>query len=290
MHAAAADFGGKQRVVRATCDDEDQEPNGDAESTFPRGIEPCVKRWPFPKIHQSRNSEFPHSYRMDKYPHGLAVIINNEKFKTKKYREGSRKDEGSLLDTFQHLGYIVRVYRDCTKERIENIMKSISQEDHSQYDSFVCCILSHGTDLGEIYSVDEKFFLIDDIAEENFNANCCGSLAGKPKIFFVQACRGNKKDEGARIEEDSGVTIPSAADFFFGYATPKGATAYRDCDYGSWYVFELSSVFNEHFHSLSLLQMMMEVHHNVARKYEIKCTKYKQAPEFACRLTKEVFF
>lgn len=67
---------------------------------------------------------------------------------------------------------------------------------------------------------------------ENFTADNCVTLAGKPKLFFVNACRGKKKDAGIRFfrgrtEADSSskptsYKIPKHADFLMAYSTVDG--------------------------------------------------------------------
>ena len=59
-----------------------------------------------------------------------------------------------------------------------------ARADHTNADCFVCCVLSHG-DEGVIYGCDGTLKVDDLIA--NFKPNALAtSLAGKPKIFFIQ--------------------------------------------------------------------------------------------------------
>ena len=58
--------------------------------------------------------------------------------------------------------------------------------DHSDYDAFACCFLTHGK-LGVLYTSDAKPIRILDIVEY-FDDLHCESLRGKPKMFFIQAC------------------------------------------------------------------------------------------------------
>lgn len=74
------------------------------------------------------------------------------------------------------------------------LLKVAINVDHSRYDCFVCCILSHGV-LGSIYGVDGKTVEIKDLTNF-FKGASCKSLQGKPKIFFIQACQGKDKQVG----------------------------------------------------------------------------------------------
>lgn len=61
----------------------------------------------------------------------------------------------------------------------------MSKLDHSNYDAFIFCILSHGEE-GVVYGTD------DTVPVEKITSRfkSTASLAGKPKIFFFQACQG----------------------------------------------------------------------------------------------------
>ena len=66
--------------------------------------------------------------------------------------------------------------------------------DHKDYDCFVCCILSHGV-LSHLYGTNGRLVPIKDLTSV-FQTNRCPSLAGKPKLFFLQACQGRDKMAG----------------------------------------------------------------------------------------------
>ena len=66
--------------------------------------------------------------------------------------------------------------------------------DHTNYDCFVCCILSHGT-TGHIYGADGNLVNISDLTGP-LKSVVCPTLAGKPKLFFIQACQGREKQPG----------------------------------------------------------------------------------------------
>jgi len=60
----------------------------------------------------------------------------------------------------------------------------------SSYASMALCILSHGGD-GVIYGTDWERVRMNDL-KYSFNHKQCPELSGKPKLFVVQACRGEK--------------------------------------------------------------------------------------------------
>ena len=54
---------------------------------------------------------------------------------------------------------------------------------------------------GGIYGVNGRFLEIKDLTS-CFKAVQCPSLAGKPKLFFLQACQGRAKQQGIHNQID----------------------------------------------------------------------------------------
>ena len=250
-------------------------------------------------------------YSMKTFPHGIALIINNEQFSSQSNREGTAIDERNLTHAFRFLGYRVEIHRNLESKEMLGIMTEMGRRHHDQYDSFVCCILSHGKE-GHIFGTDSVMVSLDDLSKK-VDANHCPSLGGKPKLFFLQACRGKMKEEavrvgtdagdeppqpsepvrvatdvGTRVATDSDTEIPATADFFFGYATPLGFVAWRDLDHGSWYIAELCKALCELSTHASLSDIMTRVRYEVGRGYEN--IGYRMSPETTNRLQKNVFF
>jgi hypothetical protein len=63
-------------------------------------------------------------------------------------------------------------------------------EDHRHFDSCVVVVLSHG-EYEEIIGADDGRLSIHEFLS-CLNARNAPLLAGKPKIFIIQACRGCK--------------------------------------------------------------------------------------------------
>ena len=140
-------------------------------------------------------------YPMNKTPHGIAVIINNFKFHSSPDRRGSQVDEDNLRVTWEYLQYDVLILRNLTASELTHQLMEIALKSHEKYDSFVCCILSHGSSDDGVYGVDSKTVKIIDIACL-FKAHFCPTLAGKPKLFFIQSERGNDEDKGTVVQKD----------------------------------------------------------------------------------------
>lgn len=86
-------------------------------------------------------------------------------------------------------------------------------------------VLSHG-ELGILYARDTPYK--PECLWSPFTADKCPTLAGKPKMFFIQACQGDKLDGGVnmcRTETDgqnNSYRIPTQADFLIAYSTVPG--------------------------------------------------------------------
>ena len=98
-------------------------------------------------------------------------------------RNGTDTDRDNLQMTLGHLDFEVHVYNDLPYKKMENILEELSRDDHSDADCIAVAILSHGGN-GFLYSFDQQFK--PDQLWTHFVAEKCPTLAGKPKIFFVQ--------------------------------------------------------------------------------------------------------
>ncbi|KAJ8303777.1 hypothetical protein KUTeg_018700 [Tegillarca granosa] len=191
------------------------------------------------------------TYPMKNRVRGRVLIINNIHFlgkakntgKSLSYRDGSAHDEELITDLFSQLHFIIVTHGDKTADEMRQIVeKEKSNPDHVNADCFICVIMSHGCHEG-IYGVDGDVINLETLSSR-FDPKNCPALNEKPKLFFVQACRGedgveNKRDGDdvdslkagfSKIQLDSemsnnpiitGVpTVHSAADFLTAYATP----------------------------------------------------------------------
>ncbi|XP_053315404.1 caspase-3 [Spea bombifrons] len=249
-----------------------------------------------------KNSKLAHlfKYRMDYPEMGHCIIINNKNFHPSTRmgtRSGTDTDARKLYETFKCFGYQVKVLNDQKCSDIFGLLKKVSEEDHSKRSSFVCVLLSHGED-GLIYGVDDCL-PIKNITNL-FRGDRCKTLVGKPKIFFIQACRGTDLDPG--VETDSGsepsgepTRIPVEADFLYAYSTVPGYYSWRNTSNGSWFVQSLCEMLKLHSSRLDLLQILTCVNHMVAVEFE-SCSSSaefhgkKQIPCVVSMLTKSLYF
>jgi hypothetical protein len=128
---------------------------------------------------------------------GYAVIINNYSFHNQRTgrpepRLGSDLDVKKISSTLERLRFklhdpIVDVTTDQLSDKLREILKL--KDLFEKYSCFACFIMSHGNDRGEIYGIDWKTLRLNEDIVYKFRD--CETLHGKPKLFFVQACRGD---------------------------------------------------------------------------------------------------
>ncbi|XP_076855421.1 caspase-7 isoform X2 [Brachyhypopomus gauderio] len=258
-----------------------------------------------PEIHYRITSPA-FQYKMNHKQVGKCVIVNNKNFDERtgmNVRNGTDRDAAELYSSFRKLGFEVSIYNDLTCLNMMRLMEQVSDEDHSDRSCFACVLLSHG-DEGQIYGTDGVMPIKN--VTSLFRGDMCTSLVGKPKLFFIQACRGSEFDDG--IQTDSGPSndtmetdaspkqkIPVEADFLFAYSTVPGYYSWRNPGRGSWFIQALCSILNECGRKLEIMQILTRVNHMVATSFESWSDdpRYSQKKQISCvvsMLTKELYF
>ena len=259
-------------------------------------------------------------YPMKCKPHGWCLIINNVDFENQCRRSGSDLDAERLEELFVKLQYKVKMCRNQTSKQLrETLFQFAKMSDHKTADSVVICLLSHGLE-GQIFGVDGVLVSIPDLLAM-VNGYMAKDLIGKPKLFFIQACRGSDYDHGADMT-DSGVsandeensvkcttaelltaaipndkaeilfepeTLPAEADMLVAYSTVPGYVSWSNLQKGSWFVQAIVDVFGAYADKEDVVSMLIRVNGKVAREFE-SFNRKKQIPAPVLMLTKKVFF
>nr|XP_025964807.1 caspase-9 [Dromaius novaehollandiae] len=267
-----------------------------------------------------RNSDLLYDLKAD--PCGYCLILNNVNFSRDSdllTRAGSNIDCEKLEKRFKSLHFNVLTRQDLKAQEIVWELQKLARLDHSALDCCLVVILSHGCQTshiqfpGGIYGTDGKAIPVEKIVNY-FNGSHCPSLRGKPKLFFIQACGGEQKDQGFEVESDSPgdearrvsvesdatpfqapsgasdepdavASLPTPSDILVSYSTFPGFVSWRDRLSGSWYVETLDNVLDQYAHSEDLLNMLLRVADAVSAK-----GKYKQIPGCFNFLRKRFFF
>lgn len=254
-------------------------------------------------------------YTLIHVPRGFCVIINNEKFPdtTLRDRAGTQQDANALNTVFRRLGFEVFVHNNLTSKAIRDTIQELRMKDFSNHDALVVCVLSHGEN-GCVFGTDEQKVLLHDLTKP-FTSGRTPSLAGKPKLFFIQACQGSDYQMGSslprssspggeeravmeertprQLEEDSGpvyniATVPWDADFLIGMATVPEYKSFRHTVTGSIYIQELCRQLTRSAESPvedDILTVLTRVNREVSKGNYLS---YKQMPEPKYTLTKKL--
>ena len=244
-------------------------------------------------------------YEMTRKPHGLAIIFVNSKFDQNpqapklflKERAGAEKDEEHFVSMFKFLGYSTLVHRNQSSAEMFAKMEELNQMDHSNYDSLVVCISSHGNQRA-IYGSDSVEVIRDEFCN---SIKSCPSLKGKPKLFFIQACRlpvvnadSNKDGEEGEATPMTTAVHPDADMLIANASTPDNA-AYISPYQGSWFAASLKRKLTNPalVYSRTLSQLLQEVNREVCKQIGLMKNEdetVNQCVEVTTRLRKGVTF
>ncbi|KAB0402241.1 hypothetical protein E2I00_013706 [Balaenoptera physalus] len=246
------------------------------------------------------------AYVLNADPCGHCLIINNVNFCHEsglKTRTGSNIDCERMQQRFHLLHFVVEVKCNLTAKQMVQALGELARRDHSALDCCVVVILSHGCQAshlqfpGAVYGMDGYPVSVEKIVNI-FNGTGCPSLGGKPKLFFIQACGGEQKDQGFEVASTSpedrtpdSDPEPDATPFQEGPVTfdrPDAVSSFvswRDTKSGSWYIETLDSIFEQWAHCEDLQTLLLRVANAVSVK-----GIYKQIPGCFNFLRKKLFF
>lgn len=173
----------------------------------------------------------------------------------------------------------------------------VLQIDHTDNDCLVVVIMTHGKSNGVVAASDGVFELRE--IWDKFKGH--KSLLGKPKLFFVQACRGMNVTKGIDIPnqlvpdaENNTISIPEFADNLVMYSTCSDTISIRENETGTWFIQELCNQLKNNFTS-DLLSVLTVVSRKIALKNGViqlngEFVQAKQLPITMTSLTKKIYF
>lgn len=243
-------------------------------------------------------------YPMDNKKRGICLIIEHDTFSPNlqlSNRKGSEVDLHATNEVFTQLGFEVHIHKNLNYADVTQLLdQTASLVDHSDSDCFALVLLSHGN-MGTVYAYDcpyptQKLW-------EPFTADKAPSLAGKPKLFFLQACQGSEMDKGVAVlkatSSDAAFAsykIPIHSDFLIAHSTITGFYSWRNTSQGSWFIQSLIQVIvQEDASKRDLLSLLTQVSNRVANEYESSSSRRdfnfkKQTPFFYSTLTLKLYF
>ena len=134
--------------------------------------------------------------------------------------------------------------------------------------------------------MDDETISVEEIV--SYFKECNGHL-GKPKLFFIQACRNDDDidDDSTGVSYKKNLCPPDSSDILVAYSTVEGELSYRDRRKGSWFIQTLIKQITTYAHDAHLMDIMIAVNKDIA---ESELGGYRQMPQQVSTLTKFVYF
>lgn len=208
--------------------------------------------------------------------------------------------EGTIsgISDFSHLQFFLICY-PILQELLGKIT-SFRDELNTIKDEIGCCIvtlMSHG-EKGFIKMKDGEKVSLEDIFEM-FNNKNCPALQEKPKIFIIQACRGERKDNGVETDDEAMDTddvsetrrLPTFSDYFIIYPTQADHVALRHPRNGSVMIEAMIEVFKQYGNKWHIADFFTRVNNIVVHtEFHLQKEPIKVSLVMESTLTKSVYF
>uniref|UniRef100_A0A1I8IJR4 Caspase-14 n=1 Tax=Macrostomum lignano TaxID=282301 RepID=A0A1I8IJR4_9PLAT len=246
-------------------------------------------------------------------PQGFCLIININAYSAgsgEEERKGSERDVERVRKLFRKLSFTIMEKQNPTTAEIDDFLNETKKsKELAKHGSFVCFLMAHGRkDPQGRDCIIHGHGVLSPVLElaAKFKASVCPDLAGKPKIFFVQACRGRGKDEvthrGLAVDQlppefaQNPALYPPESDFLFCFPTTEGQVSYRDPQTGSVFVQTLCHYIERFYTEKHLEGIMMRVKRHMTEKpYEFRneraeIIKYYCVAQTVSQLARQVSF
>uniref|UniRef100_A0A182QN42 Caspase family p20 domain-containing protein n=1 Tax=Anopheles farauti TaxID=69004 RepID=A0A182QN42_9DIPT len=206
------------------------------------------------------------------------LVFHHYKFQdTSHNREGSIYDMASIRKYMQNYRCdTLDVNENYTKQRVINKLQDISKKDFSKYSCILVFIMSHGNTNDTIMAYDGQMYGFHEDVVERCTQNA--TLKDKPKIFVLQACRGN-----AEIVTDARRVMSDKSDIVTFQSSYQGAVSYRNTKEGSFFMQAFLRLLHEH-NQHNIINVNTELNKHFNEKQIL------QTPTLSTTLRKELIF
>ena len=244
-------------------------------------------------------------YEMNTKPRGYCLIINMTQD-----RPGCEKDAIDLKRVFKKLHFKVKIYSDLKEASVEQLLQEVESADHTELCCFMMFILAHGTTKNNEHvfqTADRKLIKVSDV-EKIIRSTQVKGLLGKPKLLFVEPCRGQMYNRGIAThdslndgldddDDDNGGThvsfqhVSPASAFLRYSATIEDHVSLRDePEGGTRFVQSIVEIFGneQYIKNCDLMDLLTKVTAHMKQKYRHQII---QIPEISSgTLDKKLYF
>ncbi|XP_077551635.1 caspase-2-like [Haemaphysalis longicornis] len=139
----------------------------------------------------------PEIYSMTRNPRGSCIIVNNAHFDDHSMsRKGSELDVDRMAALFRQLHFNVSTASNLSAKETKDLLRRFQKaETQKDAECLVVILMSNGKE-GVLYGSDGEELHLDRDVYQLFDNENCPNLRGKPKLFFIQGCRGCMWDNG----------------------------------------------------------------------------------------------
>ena len=225
---------------------------------------------------------------------GLVIVISNDYSHTEGLStlNGTIKDNRNMRNTFQKLNFAVISEHNVTYSRMLALITSVvSFESYPpSYRRIVFVFSGHGTDNFLLYTSDSKRTTIStEYILEQFSE--APRLARIPKLFFIDACRGDEVNPGrlvAKGGKNMSEIIPAGGSWLLAYSTLPKQKSYEETGKGGVWMSRLAERIRTDDSSIN--DILTTVNEEMMAFYRDNISYPLQQPEFRSRLNQCIFF
>ena len=246
------------------------------------------------------NNEF---YNMDHKYRGKALIFSHDVYDIKgvKQRKGNVKDWQRMEKCLKDLSFSVDIFPNLKYEQIMKQIEQTAKMDHSENDCLLIAVFTHGESDAHLLARDAPYR-----AEElwcQFTDKKCPTLAGKPRLFVIQACQGDNYDDGITLTNDDTETdgwfephrVPVHPDFLVALSAVPGYYSWRSLYHGSWFIQTLCEQLEISATEMDIMTLFTFVNQKVALNFESSTENphqdlKKEVPYISSMLTRRLLF
>ncbi|KAL5286364.1 hypothetical protein ACFFRR_007786 [Megaselia abdita] len=207
------------------------------------------------------------------------VFKNSQVDKNNKVVNSYEMDIGLLEDAFAKFNMKIILKKEKTKSRIQNRIKEIAKENFDKCSCIVVVILSEGKRHDKIAAKDNYYSIDDDIVLPLLKNK---TLQGKPKIFIVQASKGDF--EIGNVQTDASSSGGNPSEVIKLYSSFEGFLSYRN-ENGSFLIQEFTKLLKESGDYLGIADIFEHVVREVKNN-----TRGKQIPVIIKNLDQKFVF
>uniref|UniRef100_A0A0P4W2B3 Caspase family p20 domain-containing protein n=2 Tax=Scylla olivacea TaxID=85551 RepID=A0A0P4W2B3_SCYOL len=264
-------------------------------------LQPFIMRPPSPPCTSRSFSEELSSCERDVYPlptgypHGLCVIINIKTFMKPRgvednfplvERHGSDIDKERLTGTFKLFGFHVMHFDNPDYQQLQQFFRRLRMDPRlAVVACLAVCVMTHGDENDNIYLHDRTCISTTDLRKLCFSQ----ALLNKPRLYFIQACRGNEGLRPILLQQDNTIVTHSESDCLISAATVQGFTAVRSQTEGSWYITDLCQALQEYGHIMPIKNVLQKTRQNLkSRMGSMNNTYVTQLSEEKVTLIRDV--